>query len=224
MKRHGVFQNPAAYTGKVSEAAPSPTRTANAQQAQLLLDVTLRPMLSLLMAAPRSARQVAEPLKVNLQRAYYLLRKLKRAGIAEVTRDGPSRRYQVAPRWFIPYEVTRADTLQALMGDQIMPRMAQFVTLSVGVLQRQQSDWGAWLELGPLGSTLSIGDTEGAAHQLFTGAEPIILNIGNVHLTRSRAEDLKRRLLAVMDDLEEQHSPDADEYSFAVMLVRGDVG
>lgn len=212
----------------MSEAAPFPTRTANTQQAQLLLDVSLRPAFSLLMVAPSSARQVAQHLKVNMQRAYYLLRKLERAGIAEVREEAGHKLYRVSPRWFIPYEVTRADTLHTFLSGQIVPRMERFATLGVDLLQRQQPDWGAWLETGPLGSNLSMGDTEGKAHDLFTGTEPLILNIGSVHLTRARAEDLKRRLLAVMDDLEQQHSPGtdkySDEYSFALMLVRGDVG
>jgi len=199
-------------------------RLADADQARLLLDVTLRPVFSLLMAGPTSARQVAQYLDVDIQRAYYLLRKLERASIAEVLTEHRRKRYRVAPRWFIPYEVTRSETLHAFLADQIMPRMERFVALGVEVLQRQQPDWGAWLELGPLGSSLSIGDAAGAAHDLFTGPEPIVLNIGDIRLTRADAENLKRRLSAVIDGLEEQNSPDADEYSFALMLVRGGVG
>lgn len=202
----------------------SQPRLADARQARLLLDVALRPVFSLLMTAPGSARQVAGHLNVDIQRAYYLLRKLERAGIAETVTNQPHKCYRVAPRWFIPYEVTRADTLHAFLAAQIMPRIERFVTLGVEVLQRQQPDWGAWLELGPLGSSLRMGDTAGAAHDLFTGAEPFILSIGSVRLSRVQAEVLKRRLIAVMDELEEQNSPDADEYSFALMLVRGDVG
>lgn len=199
-------------------------RLADTEQARLLLDVTLRPVFSLLMAGLSSAQQVAEYLDVDIQRAYYLLRKLERADIAEVVSEHRRKRYRVAPRWFIPYEVTRSDTLHAFLADQIMPRMERFVALGVEVLQRQQPDWGAWLELGPLGSNLSVGDTAGAAHDLFTGAEPIVLNIGSVRLSRANAEHLKRRLSAVIDELEEQNLPDADDYSFALMLVRGDVG
>lgn len=201
---------------------------ANAAQAALLLDVTLRPLLGFLMHAPRSAGEVAAHLDMSLQRAHYLLGKLVRAGVAEVAsveaRAGrPVRRYRVAPRWFIPYEVTGAETLEAFLAAQILPRMERFVQLSTHLLREHQPTWGYWLEQGPETSNLRMGDLGGTADALFTGDEPFLLNIGNNRLSRARAAELKRRLLAVLEEFSEEETAGAPEYTIGVMLVRGGV-
>ncbi len=186
-------------------------------------------LLNLLMHAPRSARQVTEHLDMDIQRAYYLLRKLERVGIAEVECEPGAggqvpKRYTVAPRWFIPYEVTRAETLNAFVEAQIMPRMERFVGLSVELLQQHQPTWGFWLETEGQATNLRMGDAKAPANALFTGDEPFLLNLGTARLSRANASELKRRLVAVLEELESMESPDADVYTVAVMLVRGNVG
>ncbi|GBF07665.1 hypothetical protein DAERI_160043 [Deinococcus aerius] len=206
-----------------------PVRVANSAQAALLLDVGLRPMLDLLMRAPHSASEVAAKLGLNIQRAHYLAHKLERAGVAEVVEVRPRagraiRCYAVLPRWFIPYEATGAETLEAFMCAQILPRMERFTGLSVGLLRELGDHWGFWLEQGEEGSSLSMGTPTRRGYELFAGDEPFLLNIGGLHLTREQASDLKRRLESVLEEFQAQDSPQAPTYTVALMLARGDVG
>ncbi|GAA5533809.1 winged helix-turn-helix domain-containing protein [Deinococcus aluminii] len=203
-------------------------QVANAAQAALLLDVTLRPLLGFLMHAPRSASEVAAHLDVNLQRAHYLLGKLVRAGVAEVVNVQPRagravKWYRVAPRWFIPFEITGAETLEAFLAAQILPRMARFVQLSTNLLREHQPTWGYWLEQGPETSNLRMGDLGGTAEALFVGDEPFLLNIGNNRLSRERAAELKRRLIALLEEFSDLETAGAPEYTIGLMLVRGGV-
>lgn len=206
-----------------------PVRVANSAQAALLLDVGLRPLLDLLMRSPHSAGEVAAKLALNIQRAHYLIGKLERAGVAEIVevraRAGRAIKcYAVPPRWFIPYEATGAETLEAFMGAQILPRMERFTGLSVGLLRELGDHWGFWLEQGEEGSSLSMGTPTRRGYELFAGDEPFLLNIGGLHLTREQASDFKRRLLTVMEEFQAQDNPEAPTYTVALMLVRGDVG
>lgn len=208
--------------------APQP-QTTDAAQAALLLDVELRPLLGLLMQAPSTAREVAQHLDVKIQRAYYLLRKLTRSGVAQVQVERETgrqtlRRYAVAPRWFIPYEITRAETLNAFLAGQILPRIERFVDHSVRLIQTQQPNWGYWLERAEQSSNLRLGGPDGSAQGLFGGDEPFLLNLGMAHLTRADATELKRRLLAVMAEFGERETPEADAYTVGLLLVRGEVG
>lgn len=211
------------------QTTPKPApRTANAVQAGLLLDVSLRPLLSVLMQAPCTAREVSVQLDVNMQRAYYLLRKLAMAGVADVMTARESgqvvKRYGVAPQWFIPYEITQAETLHDFLAGQILPRMARFVHNSVDLLQQHQTSWGYWLERGEVATNLRMGGPDGAAHALFAGDEPFLLNIGTAHLTRAGAVELKRRLLAVLAECEQLEAPEATTYTISMLLGRGGVG
>lgn len=204
-------------------------RVANAGQAALLLDVALRPLLDLLMRAPHPAGEVATKLGVNIQRAHYLIGKLERAGVAEVAEVRPRsgrgvKCYRVPPRWFVPYEVTGAETLEAFMGAQILPRVEQLTHLGVDHLRDFGDDWGFWLEQGQERGTLSMGTSNGTGNELFGGNEPFLLNIVGLHLTREGASEFGRRLTAVLEEFQAQHSPSAPTYTVALMLVRGDVG
>ncbi|MEF2277058.1 ArsR family transcriptional regulator [Deinococcus sp. YIM 134068] len=202
---------------------------ADSTQAALLLDVELRPLLSLLMQSPHTASEAAAGLAVNLQRAHYLLGKLERAAIAEVVEVRPRagravKRYGVPPRWFIPYEVTGAETLEAFLGGQILPRVERFTRLSIGLLRDADDRWGFWLEQGEEGSTLSMGSPSRRGNEVFDQDEPFLLNIGSLRLTREQAGDLKRRLLTVLEEFQMQDTPEAPLHTVALMLVRGDVG
>ena len=201
-------------------------RVADSTQAALLLDVGLRPLLSLLMRSPHTASEAAAGLAVNLQRAHYLLGKLERAEVVEVRpRAGRAvKRYGVPPRGFIPYEVTGAETLEAFLAAQILPRVERLTRLGVQLLHENGDCWGYWLEQGEVSSTLRMGDPDGAAEALFGGDEPFLLNIGGIRLTREQASDLKRRLLAVVEEFQIQDTPEAPLHTVALMLARGDVG
>lgn len=130
-----------------------PERVANSAQAALLLDVGLRPLLDLLIQRPRSVGEVAQSLGVSVQRAHYLVGKLERVGVAEVVEVCPRagravKRYRVLSRWFIPYEATGAETLEAFLDGQILPRVERFTHLSVGRFRELDDRWGFWLERG----------------------------------------------------------------------------
>ena len=220
-----------------------PHRIASAEQAALLLALESRPLLALLMSMPSTAGEVAAHLGLDLGRAHYRLTRLARAGVAEVTTAGmtpaemtpaegaaevtrevrPGRalkRYRVADRWFIPFEVTGADTLEAFVGSQIMPRMERFVQLSVRQIGDTYAAWGYWLD----GNTLNMGDPNGRARELFEGDEPFLLNIGAMNLRREHASELKRRLLSLVEEFAAHHDVREPAYTFGLLLARGDVG
>lgn len=205
-----------------------PVRVANQVQAALLLDVKLRPLLDLLLRHPCSPGEAARRLAVSVQRAHYLVGKLERAGVAEVVevcpRNGrPIKRYAVPPRWFIPYEVTGAETLEAFLDGQILPRIEQFTHLSIGLLRELDDRWGFWLEQDEEGSILSMGTPGRKGYELFARDEPFLLNIGGLRLNREQAKELKRRLLAVAEEFQALDSAEAPTYTFALMLARGEV-
>ena len=211
-----------------------PHRTASAEQAGVLLDVKLRPLLALLMNMPSTAGEVAAHLGLDLGRAHYRLTRLVRAGVAEVTiaevrvaeakreaRPGRAlKRYWVAGRWFVPFEVTGADTLEAFVKSQIMPRMERFVELGVRQIGDTYPAWGYWLD----SDSLNMGDPGGRANELFGGGEPFLMNIGSINLRREHASELKRRLLAVMDEFAAHHDVQEPAYTFGLLMARGDVG
>jgi predicted transcriptional regulator len=185
------------------EALPA-ARIADARQAELLLDIGLRSLIGLLMRNPHTVTEVSDQLKISVQRAHYLIQKLMRAGVALLdsvqARAGRAiRRYRIAPRWFIPFEVTEADTLQAFLAAQIMPRMEKFIELSLKQIGDTFSRWGYWLEQNGESGSLNIGDPEGRARDLFEGDEPFLLNIGTMWLNAEHASRLKRKLLALME-------------------------
>ncbi|MGY2896616.1 DprA-like winged helix domain-containing protein [Deinococcus sp. UYEF24] len=202
---------------------------AQAAQAALLLDVRLRPLLALLMHAPRTATDVAERLGMTVKRAHYLLTRLELAGAAQIVaheprRGRPLRRYATASRWFIPFEVTGAETVEAFLAEQILPRMAEFTRLSARKLLEHSPDWGYWLERGEHASHLQLGNQHGPAEALFYGAEPFLLNIGTVHLNSEQAGEMKRRMLAVLEEFSALEGPETPAYTIGLLLVRGDVG
>lgn len=204
---------------------PEPHRVATTEQARILLDVATRPLLDLLMTGERSASQVAAHLGVSVQRAHYLLGKLTRAEIAEVSRVQPRsgravRYYTAPPRWFVSFAVTGEATLEAFMEAQVLPRIQRFLRLGVRQIGEKYRDWGYWLDSG----SLDMGDPDGAARHLFQGDEPFLLNIGTVHLAPERASALKRRLRAVVEEFVSQEDRAKPSYTIGLLLAKGEVG
>ena len=210
--------------------APHPdARVADAQQAALLLDFSLRPLIGLLMTAPHSVSNLAAALNLSVQRAHYLIGKLSAAGIAEVDSLQPRagravKRYRVATRWFISFEVTGAETLHDFLAAQILPRMERFVELGLRQVGDAYSHWGFWLEQQGASSDLSMGDPSGAATELFEGDEPFLLHIGTAYLTREQASAFKRRLLELLAEFDVPTPEGTSPYSVGFLLARGEVG
>ncbi|MFB9993118.1 winged helix-turn-helix domain-containing protein [Deinococcus oregonensis] len=201
---------------------------ATSPQAGLLLDPELRPLLQYLMQGARSAAEVARQLDLPLARASYLLSKLERAGVAFVERvDGragrPIKRYRVSARWFIPYGVTAAETLDALWWEQLRPRMAQMAALAARQVQGRAPVWGLWLSKGKTDSSLEIGDEVGPAQDVFAGDEPLMLTVATLRLDEPQARQLKRRLLGLLEEAAQWETPNAPEYTLSLLLVRGGV-
>lgn len=205
-----------------------PIRHATAAQAALLLDVTLRALLGLLMTTPSTVTEVALALKVSPNRAQYLVGKLQRADIAVVTAVEPRagrgmRRYGVTPRWFIPFEVTRADTLDAFLAAQLIPRVTRMMTLTARQMQEHADTWGYWLEQHDVtGSNLRLGDGDGRVSTLFAGVAPLMANVATLTLTARQARELKARLIALFGEYQAPETG-GESYSVAVLLVTGDV-
>jgi len=212
----------------VSDEALPAARVADARQAALLLNVELRQVILPMMQRACSASELARELGIGVQRAHYLIGRLQAAGVAELVsvqpRAGrPIRRYRVAPRWFVPFEVTGADTLEAFLASQILPHMQRFVGLSVQQIAAEFSEWGYWLEQEGVSSHLRMGDANGAAMALFEGDEPFLLNIGTVWLSAEHATQLKRRLLSVLSEFWGLHDAAQPAYTIGLQLARGEV-
>jgi hypothetical protein len=177
-------------------------RVANSTQAGLLLDLELRPVTTALMQRPHSAAELGRALKINVQRAHYLLSKLIAADIARLDsvqpRAGRSvKRYRMVPRWFVPFEVTESETLEAFLAAQILPRIERVVNLSVQQIGATFETWGYWIEQEGEGSNLRMGDASAFKHRL-------------------------NALLAEFAALEDRQQHPA--YTVCVQLVRGVVG
>ncbi|PNY81342.1 ArsR family transcriptional regulator [Deinococcus koreensis] len=205
-----------------------PARVADARQAALLLDVGLRPLLGLLMKAPRSVSELAAELGVNPNRAQYLVGRLHTAGVARVGSVQPRagravRRYAVHGRWFIPFEVTGAETLEAFLAAQLVPRIEQMVNLTVQVMRGHSDGWGYWLQASEAGGSLRAGNADDTAADLFDGSTPLLANINTLTLAPAQAQQFKARLLELFQEFEAKETPGADPYSLAILLVRGEV-
>lgn len=201
-------------------------QVADSRQAALLLDVSLRPLIGVLMGRSCSVSEVAHELSLSVQRAHYLLGKLMTAGIAELDSLQPRagraiRRYRIGSRWFVPFEATGAETLHAFLAAQIMPRMDLFVKLSLRQIGDTYSHWGFWLEHSGASSSMNLGDTEGRARDLFEGDEPFLLNLGTMHLSPPNATALKRRLLAVLEEFQAFEDVGGTAYALGLLFARG---
>ncbi|MHA0036465.1 ArsR/SmtB family transcription factor [Deinococcus sp. PESE-13] len=193
-------------------------RVANAAQARLLLKVELRPMLNLLMQEPQSVSSLARTLGLNLQRASYLLEKLLKADIVEISgeqrRAGrPVKLYRLQQDWFIPFEMAPSETLETFVLAQVQPRLEELVRALVQVfMQRTGEQRGFWLSAG----NLSLGDASGAAQQLWEGDEPLLFTLGQIRVSEDKARTFKRLLLELAEA--EELSP-TQKYAFAVLMV-----
>lgn len=203
-------------------------QVATAGQAALLLQPELRPLLQYLMREARSAGEVARELNVPLARASYLLGKLGREGIALVERTEaragrPIKRYRVASTWFIPYEVTAADTLESFWAAQLGPRMTEIAGFAARQLQEHHPVWGFWLSQGEVYSNLEVGTAQGPARDLLAGDEPLMLTIAALRLTEPQARMLKRRLRTLLTEVASWETTGATEYTLSLLLARGSI-
>lgn len=199
------------------------SRTASATQARILLDSELLPLLALLMTGDRSVREIQEALNLTPNRALYLVTKLERAGVAFVqdvqARAGRGiKRYAVPERWFIPFQVTDAATLQQLGEHLTLPHVkGMLLDAALNFREYPEIRSGYWLQ----GGQLRLGDVSGPYLAL---PEPLLLHFLTLQLTLEQASDLQVRLLALLTEFETRQHEQARTYSLGLLLVRKNTG
>ncbi len=193
---------------------------ATAVQAKLLLAVDLRPLLNLLIRGPNSVTDLAEKLGLNVQRVYYVVQKLLKAGVVTVSREQRRGRavklYAVPQPWFIPYEVTTAEALDTFVGAQVQPRIEARVRDILRVyVNRTGEHRGFWFSE----DGLSLGDASGAAQHLWEGEEDLLFTIGSIRLPEGTVKELKRYLIALAQDEDACAGHLKQTYAFAMLVV-----
>lgn len=200
-------------------------RVANGVQARVLLDVSLRPLLNMLMERPCTVSEAAQALGLPLGRAHYLITKLLKADVAVVASTQPRagravKRYAVAEQWFIPFAVTGEDTLDAFINMQIVPRVIDMTRLMLrAALERLDGPPGYWLAQNYL--TFSDEADPLKLWELLSSDEPLLLNFGRFQLAPEQARRFKRRLVELMNEFEQFESASDTPYSFGFLLVKG---
>lgn len=182
-------------------------------------------MLNLLMREAHSVTDLAARLDTSVQRAHYLTGKLLEAEIAVVAgerrRAGPPvKLYHVPHPWFIPFSATNAETLEAFGNAQVLPRIEKIVQEAVQVFhEHTHGERGYWLTP----NNLSMGDEQGVPQNLWQGDEPLLVNFSQVNIPREKATEFKRRLIALAGEYQAMSTPKEQAYTFALMLVRGEM-
>lgn len=126
--------------------------------------------------------------------------------------------------WFIPYEVTAAETLESFWAAQLVPRMNEVAGFAARQLQAHHPIWGFWLSQGEVYSNLEVGDRRGPARDLLEGDEPLMLTVAALRLAEPQTRILKRRLLALLTEASTWDTGIATEYTLGLILVRGSPG
>ncbi|GHF93355.1 hypothetical protein GCM10017783_01650 [Deinococcus piscis] len=130
----------------------------------------------------------------------------------------PIRRYAMPEPWFIPFEVTQAETLEGFISSQFLPRNEQMMRLQAAALLAEHPRWGYWLRSG----TLHLGSQEGPPLRQVLADQPFLSAIGTAQLSQARALEFKRRLWALLAEFE-QDEEGGESYALSVQLVRGQV-
>ncbi|MFC4453722.1 helix-turn-helix domain-containing protein [Deinococcus sonorensis] len=190
------------------------------EQAHLLLRADLHPLLLRLMTAPQSASELALALGCTVQDAHYRLRALERAGIAQVVetraRAGrPIKRYRMRSDWFVPFELTSAETLLEFLEQQNQPRMNTFLRHLFGHLQAKRETLGFRLRREGEETSLVISTASGRDP---LEDRPHLMQWTELRLTPDRAFQLMERL----GELFEEYAQDDEETTFTLGLFLGE--
>lgn len=206
----------------MSLAEPEVGRTASAEQARLLLDSRLHPLLNeLARLGVSSAGQLARVLGRPLSSVHAQLERLLAAGVVlaagQQARAGrPLRLYRLPLPWSVPFEVTPAATLRELLDSSFETRLREQFDQLAGVMGRAEGQWEVLLEWqnGQLGNSIRP--------QRRSEVAPLTLVVGagaDLRLSPERVHDLKLRLTALLEEF--QASPDeaGERWSLTVLLT-----
>lgn len=203
---------------------PISSRATTERQAALLLDPANYRLLDALMGRACSAGDVARTLGEDVRRAHYRLRRFVDAGLVEIVgeekRAGrPIKRYAMHAHWFVPFELTSAETLEGLLSDQLGPRLERFVGLLARDLH-ETAGVGVRFERGEDG-VLNVRLYDGGAAA--RPDAPVIANWGRLRLSDAQARSLLRDLQSVLDRYEALADDAAEPFTIGVFLAAGDI-
>lgn len=203
---------------------PISSRATTERQAALLLDPANYRLLDTLMGRACSAGDVARALGEDVRRAHYRLGRLVDAGLVQVVgeekRAGrPIKRYAMHPNWFVPFELTSAETIEGLLSDQLRPRLERFV----GLLARDLH------ETAGVGVRFERGEDGVLNVRLYDGGTsarpdaPLIANWGRLRLSDVQARSLLRDMQSLLGRYEALADEQAKPYTVGVFLAAGDI-
>ena len=198
------------------------------QQAKLLLDPEHYGLLQLLMRANTletgiAAAEVARDLGWTLQTAHYKLGRLVEAEIAVVSgeekRAGRAvKRYSsVRPAWFVPFDLTPADTLGELIAAQLDPRMRRIYDRMAEEIMQISPHRGVTFKMqeGMLTVHLAPPDLEEA------DAPPITASLSSLKLSPGRAREFHGKLIALAQEFIGTPDEGGEHYILGTFFIRG---
>ncbi|PYE51919.1 winged helix-turn-helix domain-containing protein [Deinococcus yavapaiensis] len=204
----------------------SSSRVSTRRQAELLLDPANYRYLDALMGRECSAGELAKMLGEDVRRVHYLLGRLVDADLAYVAREEkragrPVKYYAMNAHWLVPFDMTDAETIEALLNAQLQPRLERFSHLLVGQLRRDASivvRVSRGVDDEPIG--VSLYD-EGRPDPRENG--PLFANWMFLRLTPERAQALHTDLNDLLRRHDVSDDEDASVYSIGLFLAPGDV-
>lgn len=202
-------------------------RTANPEQAALLLDPHLQALLgALAKAGPggAGAAQLARTAGGALSTTHARLSRLLAAGVLEVagtrTRAGrPVRLYRLPLPWQIPFEVTPAATLRELLGGGFERLLLGHLDRLAGRMQGLGHPWSLELDRGEDGEPLhTFRHAQSLGRPL--PPEPLLAVGHELRLNTARAQELQQRLWTLLRDYADaQDTGEVPTWSVTVLLT-----
>jgi DNA-binding transcriptional ArsR family regulator len=183
-------------------------RTANAEQAALLLDPKLDAMLSRLSEGPVGAADLARHLHRPLSTVYATLQRFVAAGLVEQVserrRAGRSvREFQLILPWNVPFEVTPAATLRELLGGGFQARIHAQLDGLATFMGRLSGEW-----MVEIGTPDGLWQHHTRQRERVPGsALPVFAQGRDLTLTDDQAHEFEQRLKALIDEFETPPSP-----------------
>jgi DNA-binding transcriptional ArsR family regulator len=198
----------------------------DSQVAKLIVEPLQLRFLTPFIGRERSASEVARELDVPLTTLAYRLEKLLEAGLLRVTRirkrsGSPVKLYRaVADSFFVPFEVTDADSLESLIKRWEEPWLSMFHHAYAQALAEAGSGWGVRVWRDGTDEIRVVPDLvrPGAWHSDLSHS-PVLLDelFLDVRLSHEDAKALRQRLLEVIKTY--QGRKGTDRYFLRIMLA-----
>lgn len=179
------------------------------------------------MREEHSAAELARLTDQDVGRVHYLLGQFVDAGIAEVTAVVPRagravKRYRVPRDWYVPFELSDAEHVEALAAAQLVPRMHRFVSNAARHLLLGERRWGVYVRLEASGG-VSVTLTDEHGLSLRSERAPLV-TWTELDLTGEEAARLHEELAALLRRYERAEGQPAGArrpYSLGVFLAEG---